>query len=210
MQMIDHSSVFAFDGGAFPTTYWDSISGLVDADDSIRSESNPFGTASSGTPSTMPDMASASPSTSEHMDIPSSSSATSLSGGSPTPWEVDGSKSRKKQRSSSHRARPFPCTHPNCERSFTSNYTLETHMLSHKPKNKQPYQCTIGCGALFSRKHDRQRHEVSQHGKPTKWVCSHCSNFFSSEKTLSSHTYNCRRNRRSKNFVDGPETDELI
>jgi hypothetical protein len=93
-----------------------------------------------------------------------------------------------KKRSTQHRPRPFRCKEPGCDRVFTSNYTRETHMLTHRPKPKQSYQCTIGCGALFSRKHDRFRHEVSQHGKPTQWTCTHCAQYFSSEKTLSVHS----------------------
>ncbi|KAI3605869.1 hypothetical protein WG66_012407 [Moniliophthora roreri] len=89
------------------------------------------------------------------------------------------------------RPRPFGCQYPNCDRVFTSNYTRETHMISHRPKKKQSYQCTVGCGALFSRKHDRWRHEVSQHGKPTQWTCTRCCVYFSSEKMLLAH--NCNR-----------------
>ncbi|KAK1227055.1 hypothetical protein PQX77_009965 [Marasmius sp. AFHP31] len=101
---------------------------------------------------------------------------------------------KKPETTQSSRPRPFACRFPGCERVFTSNYTRETHMLTHRPKRKQTYQCTVGCNALFSRKHDRWRHEVSQHGKPSQWTCSRCSQYFSSEKSLSVH--NCDRPMR--------------
>ncbi|KAL0576004.1 hypothetical protein V5O48_005971 [Marasmius crinis-equi] len=101
---------------------------------------------------------------------------------------------KKPEPTQSSRPRPFACRFPGCERVFTSNYTRETHMLTHRPKRKQTYQCTVGCNALFSRKHDRWRHEVSQHGKPSQWTCSRCSQYFSSEKSLSVH--NCDRPMR--------------
>ncbi|ESK85730.1 hypothetical protein Moror_2471 [Moniliophthora roreri MCA 2997] len=98
------------------------------------------------------------------------------------------SPSHTKRRIAQQRPRPFRCIEPGCDRVFTSNYTRETHMLTHRPKQKQSYQCTVGCGAFFSRKHDRFRHEVSQHGKPTQWTCARCSQYFSSEKLLSVHS----------------------
>ncbi|ESK85116.1 hypothetical protein Moror_3610 [Moniliophthora roreri MCA 2997] len=56
------------------------------------------------------------------------------------------------------RPRPFGCQYPNCDRVFTSNYTRETHMISHRPKKKQSYQSrqadavdvyTVLCVLLF-------------------------------------------------------------
>ncbi|KAF9267075.1 hypothetical protein L218DRAFT_717586 [Marasmius fiardii PR-910] len=117
------------------------------------------------------------------------SSASSSSSGS-----ADNTKKPETPTTQSNRPRPFACRFPGCERVFTSNYTRETHMLTHRPKRKQTYQCTVGCNALFSRKHDRWRHEVSQHGKPSQWTCSRCNQYFSSEKSLSVH--NCDRPMR--------------
>jgi len=108
--------------------------------------------------------------------------------------DSSGPPEKKPEPTQSNRPRPFACRFPGCERVFTSNYTRETHMLTHRPKRKQTYQCTVGCNALFSRKHDRWRHEVSQHGKPSQWTCSRCSQYFSSEKSLSVH--NCDRPMR--------------
>ncbi|KAI3603490.1 hypothetical protein WG66_014328 [Moniliophthora roreri] len=118
----------------------------------------------------------------------SSSNASSRSQSRSNSPSSSSTSSGTKKRSTQHRPRPFRCKEPGCDRVFTSNYTRETHMLTHRPKQKQTYRCTIGCGALFSRKHDRFRHEVSQHGKPTQWTCTHCAQYFSSEKMLSAHS----------------------
>lgn len=107
--------------------------------------------------------------------------------------EYNGGDRSKSSRASSpsprgtQRPRPFPCKHPNCKREFTSTYTREIHMSTHNPKNKKSHLCTMGCGMTFSRKHDRWRHEVSQHGKSCEWTCEKCSHFFSSKKMLSLH-----------------------
>ncbi|KAJ7642263.1 hypothetical protein FB45DRAFT_1126696 [Roridomyces roridus] len=37
------------------------------------------------------------------------------------------------------------------------------------PKSK--FQCTLGCDLKFSRRHDRLRHEVAQHGRECEWEC---------------------------------------
>ena len=97
------------------------------------------------------------------------------------------SKSSRASLRGTQRPRPFPCKHPNCKREFTSAYTREIHMSTHNPKNKKSYLCTMGCGMTFSRKHDRWRHEVSQHGKDCEWTCEKCSHFFSSKKMLLLH-----------------------
>uniref|UniRef100_A0A0W0G364 C2H2-type domain-containing protein n=1 Tax=Moniliophthora roreri TaxID=221103 RepID=A0A0W0G364_MONRR len=128
-----------------------------------------------------------SPGPSEHSSLDDDFSKKSDKGKRPT---------NSKKRQTQHRPRPFRCRHPDCDRVFTSNYTRETHMLTHRPKQRQSYQCTIGCGALFSRKHDRFRHEVSQHGKPTPWTCTHCSQYFASEKMLAVHRASCNQPMR--------------
>ncbi|KAJ7746182.1 hypothetical protein DFH07DRAFT_1038625 [Mycena maculata] len=56
-----------------------------------------------------------------------------------------------------------------------------------KAKPTQVFPCTMGCALDFSRKHDRMRHEVSQHGRVCEWRCDICLGFFSSEATLRKH-----------------------
>ncbi|KAJ7080190.1 hypothetical protein B0H15DRAFT_997482 [Mycena belliarum] len=79
------------------------------------------------------------------------------------------------------------CTHPGCGRHFTSNYTLSKHIKAHAPKSQKFFPCTLGCAMRFSRKHDRLRHEVTQHGRVCEWGCPACLGFFSSEATLKKH-----------------------
>lgn len=83
--------------------------------------------------------------------------------------------------------RRFRCLQPGCDRRFTSQYTLKVHMDAHKAKPRVPLPCTLGCSERFSRRHDRLRHEVTQHGKICEFVCDECGRFFSSQKTLGNH-----------------------
>lgn len=83
--------------------------------------------------------------------------------------------------------RRFRCVKPGCGRRFTSQYTLKVHTEAHKAKPRVSLPCTLGCSERFSRRHDRLRHEVTQHGKVCEWVCNECGRFFSSDKTLGNH-----------------------
>lgn len=59
----------------------------------------------------------------------------------------------------------FCCSDSGCDREFTSLYALRLHVESHKSEKRAPFQCTMGCSRMFSRRHDRLRHEVTRHGK---------------------------------------------
>ncbi|KAJ7321663.1 hypothetical protein DFH08DRAFT_1085863 [Mycena albidolilacea] len=63
----------------------------------------------------------------------------------------------------------YPCQHPSCSRILTSPYTRQVHMETHKVKPRKSFTCTMGCGEVFTRQHDRHRHEVALHGKK----CTH-------------------------------------
>ncbi|KAJ7049041.1 hypothetical protein C8F01DRAFT_791610 [Mycena amicta] len=79
------------------------------------------------------------------------------------------------------------CPEPHCDRAFTSQYTLAKHVKAHERKEKKYFPCSLGCAMRFSRKHDRLRHEVTQHGRLCEWGCPICLGFFSSESTLNKH-----------------------
>jgi hypothetical protein len=81
----------------------------------------------------------------------------------------------------------FRCLKSECNRRFTSQYTLKVHMDAHKAKPRVVLPCTLGCSEHFSRRHDRLRHEVIQHGKVCEFTCDDCGRFFSSQKTLGNH-----------------------
>ncbi|KAJ7650915.1 hypothetical protein FB45DRAFT_1078170 [Roridomyces roridus] len=71
---------------------------------------------------------------------------------------------------------------------------LPRHALFRKQSNqtRTRFPCTMGCVLAFSRRHDRLRHEVSQHGRPKQWECDLCAKFFSSQKTLEKHNMRCK------------------
>ncbi|KAJ6459970.1 hypothetical protein C8R45DRAFT_1109335 [Mycena sanguinolenta] len=79
------------------------------------------------------------------------------------------------------------CPQPSCTRHFASKATLAKHIVTHEPKSLKEFMCTLGCTMRFSRKHDRLRHEVTQHGRICEWGCRVCLGFFSSEATLKKH-----------------------
>lgn len=87
------------------------------------------------------------------------------------------------------KSRPYQCQVPDCGRWFKRTYTRNVHMLTHsRTKERKPFSCTVsGCEERFSRKHDRLRHEVGQHGQDSNWNCSECPRFFSSQVTLERH-----------------------
>ncbi|KAJ7458857.1 hypothetical protein FB451DRAFT_1272684 [Mycena latifolia] len=85
------------------------------------------------------------------------------------------------------RSRNLRCPEISCARHFTSKYTLSKHITTHEPKSQKFFPCTMGCTMRFSRKHDRLRHEVTQHGRVCEWGCNACLGFFSSESTLKKH-----------------------
>ncbi|KAJ4471845.1 hypothetical protein C8J55DRAFT_563507 [Lentinula edodes] len=62
------------------------------------------------------------------------------------------------------------------------------HLSRREVPTKSSFPCTFDpCPEVFSRKHDRMRHEVAQHGLKCQWVCDRCRKFFASEKTLAKH-----------------------
>ncbi|KAJ7867796.1 hypothetical protein B0H13DRAFT_1897440 [Mycena leptocephala] len=89
----------------------------------------------------------------------------------------------------------LPCLEPSCSRTFTSKYALSMHRQKHIAKPPPCFPCS-GCALQFSRRHDRLRHEVSQHGRMREWECKLCLGFFSSQKTLQKHKCKARRTGR--------------
>jgi hypothetical protein len=69
------------------------------------------------------------------------------------------------------------------------------HMGTHTAKPRKAFTCTLGCGEVFTRQHDRHRHEVALHGKQCAHVCARCKRFFTTEKMLGRHV--CRGYRQS-------------
>ncbi|KAJ7626862.1 hypothetical protein FB45DRAFT_699385, partial [Roridomyces roridus] len=80
------------------------------------------------------------------------------------------------------------CTYPSCKRVLTNPYTHQIHMRTHiRVPSPKTFTCTLGCGESFTRRHDRQRHEVALHGKKCKDVCAKCERSFASRQTLDRH-----------------------
>ncbi|KAJ7169259.1 hypothetical protein C8R43DRAFT_121189 [Mycena crocata] len=85
-------------------------------------------------------------------------------------------------------SRPYKCLHPECPLWFKRVYTRRVPMNTHLPGKDAKFACTFdGCSMLFSRKHDRLRHEVGNRGMGTQWSCPPCQKYFSSETTLERH-----------------------
>ncbi|KAJ7504768.1 hypothetical protein B0H11DRAFT_1980695 [Mycena galericulata] len=95
----------------------------------------------------------------------------------------------------SPRPSDFPCPKASCSRTFPTQYALSMHMQKHIVKPPASFPCS-GCALEFSRRHDRLRHEVSQHGRMREWECKMCLGFFSSQKTLQKHKCKARRTGR--------------
>lgn len=84
--------------------------------------------------------------------------------------------------------RPYHCS--TCDRSFKRAYTLKVHMNCHvtEGKSRKSFICSVDeCGERFTRKHDRLRHEISQHRKKARFSCQCCPRNFSTSHTLQKH-----------------------
>jgi hypothetical protein len=102
--------------------------------------------------------------------------------------------------------RRFPCPIPDCNRRFTSQYTLKVHVKAHRPKPRPCFPCTLGCNEQFSRQHDRLRHEVAKHRKVCEWSCGECGRFFSSSKTLGNHKCKLATGKNNMRWMGAPAT----
>ncbi|KAJ6576177.1 hypothetical protein DFH09DRAFT_1150573 [Mycena vulgaris] len=76
---------------------------------------------------------------------------------------------------------------PSCTGRFTRKHEPSKDCRPRDPKSYKSFPCTMGCMMSFSRKHDRLRHEVTQHGRVCEWSCNACSKAFSSAATLKNH-----------------------
>ena len=111
--------------------------------------------------------------------------------------------------------RRYRCPKPNCNRKFMNQYTLEVHTKSHNTKLlRTSYPCEMGCKEHFSRRHDRLRHEVTQHGRVCEWVCDDCGRFFSSARTMGHHKCPDARQKtiwiNSNVMVCFPSTSQIL
>ncbi|KAJ7847824.1 hypothetical protein B0H14DRAFT_2768938 [Mycena olivaceomarginata] len=189
------------------------LSGLFLPTAPPNSPSSDHSSLQANTSSPLPDVHSASASPSPPSSIstsdpsPSHANFTCVSPPTPAP-STSATPPADTASGKSARRGQYPCLHPSCSRVLTSPYTRQVHMGTHKAKPRKAFTCTLGCGEVFTRQHDRHRHEVALHGKECAHVCARCNRFFSTEKMLGRHV--CRGHRQSgiqwplgDNEVDG-------
>jgi hypothetical protein len=128
-----------------------------------------------------------------HSGISSPSNQSSLSdSGASDDEDVNGA--------SSSPTNTFPCMDPSCKKTFKrvharNNHVKRRHSLLRNPSSgpivpstQVVHRCTVvECGEQFTRRHDRMRHEWSQHGIRSDFSCSHCHRLFSSQNRLDRH-----------------------
>ncbi|KAJ2814408.1 hypothetical protein GGI24_006401 [Coemansia furcata] len=78
----------------------------------------------------------------------------------------------------------FPCTYPNCDKTFARRGNVNAHMLTHT--GERPFQCDA-CDKCFSRNHDLTRHRKGHIGA-RPFVCTRCSRGFARADALRRHT----------------------
>ncbi|ORX89170.1 hypothetical protein K493DRAFT_318903 [Basidiobolus meristosporus CBS 931.73] len=82
----------------------------------------------------------------------------------------------------------YPCTHPNCKKSFTSLNTLNSHYRIHSPE--RPFRCHL-CYKYFNTAHDLRRH-LKTHMDLKPYRCSKCNRSFGRLDAMKRHRSNCR------------------
>lgn len=63
----------------------------------------------------------------------------------------------------------FACDYPNCGKSFTRRFNLQTHMKIHNPERERQHKCSL-CSKTFYKEYDLQRH-LTTHHDPSKYEC---------------------------------------
>jgi len=94
-------------------------------------------------------------------------------------------------------ARPYPCPHPSCNKTFKRPDALKSHMHTH---NEEIHlECPVpGCKAQFQKKSSFQYH-LLKHQKPDHYVCNaeDCNKTFTSYNDLKQHQKkNCQCQER--------------
>lgn len=89
--------------------------------------------------------------------------------------------------------REYPCTNPNCDRTFASASGMKEHAKTHKDtlEEQKPYICGInGCNERFSQKAHRHSHQLSlKHSDRKQYPCteSGCDANFTRQGDLINH-----------------------
>jgi KRAB domain-containing zinc finger protein len=82
--------------------------------------------------------------------------------------------------------RPFPCTHPGCEKKFFDRYKLKSHQASHDPNTKKKYVCDA-CNRAFTHLDYLNCHIRRKHSSIRPYNCTYCSKSFAFHHDLNLH-----------------------
>merc|ERR1712023_355935 len=81
-------------------------------------------------------------------------------------------KSRRSTVDSAPRERPFACTYPNCNKSYTKSSHLKAHIRTHT--GERPFACTWkDCSWSFARSDELTRH-FRKHTGARPYACAEC------------------------------------
>ncbi|XP_065085408.1 transcription factor grauzone-like [Ochlerotatus camptorhynchus] len=73
-----------------------------------------------------------------------------------------------------------------CEKSFTKEVILKSHLMGHETLDKQTVKCEV-CGKCFGHKRFLKNHVKTVHQKPTDFICEICSKGFYLRSTFLTH-----------------------
>lgn len=80
--------------------------------------------------------------------------------------------------------KPFPCTHPGCDKGFVTKEQLKNHETTHTKTRK--YQCQQ-CGKAFAVKSALTTHITAVHDEKKTHCCDICGKAFADSSNLSKH-----------------------
>ncbi|XP_028130169.2 zinc finger protein 93 [Diabrotica virgifera virgifera] len=88
-----------------------------------------------------------------------------------------------------NKERPFVCTSPDCNKTFTKDSHLKRHKVMVHEKSCEQICDFEDCGKIFNNKYSLKKHKTKVHNKNYSFICSECSKGFLKRCHLTQHMF---------------------